>query len=914
MKNTLLRLLLLVGTFVFFTSTLSAATLTLSPASANVTVGDIFSVQVLLNAQGALIDGVDIYRLNFNPLLLEVQDENAQTSGVQIAPGILMPNTGANSADNTLGKIVFAQLANPGTTYTNSSNAVLATVRFKAKTAGQALVTFDFTSGSTVDTNVISSGADVLTSVVNGSYALETPQDTTAPTITNVTSAQITQTSAMITWTTDEPSTSQVDFGLTTAYGSSSALDTTQVSSHSISLAGLSAGTLYNYRVRSRDTAGNESVSTNQTFTTQSAPAADTTAPARVTSLSGSNITETSVDVSWTAPGDDEALGTAASYDIRYSTTPITDATWPDAAQATGEPAPKASGSSESFSLVGLSSNTQYSIALRVRDEAGNISPISNVITITTAQSPGTPPPPEPKIILTAPSPGQCFEHGAQVNISWTIENADHAALYVTEDGGASVPDFGSWFFMQDAGQSAVTSYVWTVPNNITSDTVRIYAEAHNASHASRLAIDALDANISLQPSCVPAPPPPAPAPAPAPASPSGGGGGGGGYYAPSDTTPPPKITDFSAQGADKQVILRWKNPSYTNDWVRTLVVKKQGGPSTSPSQGAIVYQGTGEEYTDTDVQNGALYYYSAFTLDRVPNYSQAVLISSTPVSGVTSVPVITQKPSDFSLENMGRVAIYRNTLYVVFSSGEARPFETPEAAQSFGILAPYAQTLSDSEFQALILKEAITLQDKSILKSLDTDGDTLSNFREDRLGTDPYNIDTDADGFTDDVEVKKGFDPINPPSKKTATATYIARLKGRILLQVKRKGEAWYVYPKDGKRYYLRDGEAAYMIMRFLGEGIRTKNLERIPDAVSKKAGDYSLVQRMKGKILLQVDKRGEAWYINPKDGKRYYMKDGAAAYEMMRKFGLGAITEDITQIPFGLPPAIDETKESLK
>ena len=37
----------------------------------------------------------------------------------------------------------------------------------------------------------------------------------------------------------------------------------------------------------------------------------------------------------------------------------------------------------------------------------------------------------------------------------------------------------------------------------------------------------------------------------------------------------------------------------------------------------------------------------------------------------------------------------------------------------------------------------------------------------------------------------------------------------------------------------------------------------------------DTKLSSRLKGKILLQTESHGEAWYINPKDGKRYYMSN---------------------------------------
>src|SRR3989441_9209986 len=87
----------------------------------------------------------------------------------------------------------------------------------------------------------------------------------------------ITSTSATITWATDEASDSQVEYGTTTAYGQVSALASALVTSHSVGLSGLSASTVYHYRVKSRDAVGNLAVSGDVTFTTLAPP--DTTPP-----------------------------------------------------------------------------------------------------------------------------------------------------------------------------------------------------------------------------------------------------------------------------------------------------------------------------------------------------------------------------------------------------------------------------------------------------------------------------------------------------------------------------------------------------------------------------------------------------------------------------------------------------------
>jgi internalin A len=93
--------------------------------------------------------------------------------------------------------------------------------------------------------------------------------DKTAPTISGVSASGITQTGATITWTTDEPATSQVEYGLTTSYGSTATPSTDAlVTSHSVPLSGLDENTTYHYRVKSKDASDNETMSADYTFTT----------------------------------------------------------------------------------------------------------------------------------------------------------------------------------------------------------------------------------------------------------------------------------------------------------------------------------------------------------------------------------------------------------------------------------------------------------------------------------------------------------------------------------------------------------------------------------------------------------------------------------------------------------------------
>ncbi len=103
---------------------------------------------------------------------------------------------------------------------------------------------------------------------ISGDSTFTTAEDQTPAFFSGISPSFIVSNSATITWTTSSPADSQVDYGTTTSYGSSTALDPSLVTAHSQTLTGLTAGTLYHYRVKSRDGAGNLSLSADFTFTT----------------------------------------------------------------------------------------------------------------------------------------------------------------------------------------------------------------------------------------------------------------------------------------------------------------------------------------------------------------------------------------------------------------------------------------------------------------------------------------------------------------------------------------------------------------------------------------------------------------------------------------------------------------------
>ncbi|RPJ42399.1 MAG: hypothetical protein EHM19_10465, partial [Candidatus Latescibacterota bacterium] len=92
----------------------------------------------------------------------------------------------------------------------------------------------------------------------------------------------------------------------------------------------------------------------------------------------------------WTAPGDNGSTGTAEGYDLRYSTNPIgadTTAWWNAATAVAGEPTPGTPGADQAAVVTGLVPGAHLTFVLRTIDEAGNVSPFSNVLQATVPDS-----------------------------------------------------------------------------------------------------------------------------------------------------------------------------------------------------------------------------------------------------------------------------------------------------------------------------------------------------------------------------------------------------------------------------------------------------------------------------------------------------------------------------------------------
>jgi hypothetical protein len=155
-------------------------------------------------------------------------------------------------------------------------------------------------------------------------------------------------------------------------------------STDSMRVRGLTPVTTYYFLLKAADEVPNWSGYSNVAVKTTSG---DLTAPSVIADLAVTGATGTTLSLRWTAPGDDGNVGTATSYDIRYSTSPITNANFASATAVTGEPVPAVAGTVQTMTIAGLSGSTTYYIAMKTTDNASNVSGLSNVPTGTTTDT-----------------------------------------------------------------------------------------------------------------------------------------------------------------------------------------------------------------------------------------------------------------------------------------------------------------------------------------------------------------------------------------------------------------------------------------------------------------------------------------------------------------------------------------------
>ena len=188
--------------------------------------------------------------------------------------------------------------------------------------------------------------------------------DAEAPTApTSLTASSITETTATLTWAaaTDNVGVTGYD-----VYQGTTNIGT--VTATTANITSLTANTSYTFSIKAKDAAGNESASSNTVTFTTPGPTGDTEAPTAPTSLTASNISQTTIDLSWSPASDNVGV---TGYDIYQDGVNVRSVT----------------GTSTTFS--GLTASTSYSFYVIATDATGNTSSASNTVNTTTLANTG---------------------------------------------------------------------------------------------------------------------------------------------------------------------------------------------------------------------------------------------------------------------------------------------------------------------------------------------------------------------------------------------------------------------------------------------------------------------------------------------------------------------------------------------
>lgn len=305
-------------------------------------------------------------------------------------------------------RVVFATKSLSGaTTTTMAIDSALVTSHSISLTSLHMLTKYYYRVESIDANNNIAASSENSFTTTDSSVVV----DTTPPVISSLGASQINPTSAYITWTTNEPATSVMDYAsspLASATTTQSIADNTLVSSHTLILANLAPSTTYYYRVKSMDANSNAAASTEKSFATT---ALDTMPPV-ITSIVTAPKT-TSTTITWTTNEPATSKVSYATQSLATSTTTLNviDSTLTASHTAT---------------LTNLNALTVYYFRLESKDASNNISTSTEAMFTTLAPDDITPPTIS-GIIATSTGP-------FSMSVSWTTdEPATSKIIYATQ-------------------------------------------------------------------------------------------------------------------------------------------------------------------------------------------------------------------------------------------------------------------------------------------------------------------------------------------------------------------------------------------------------------------------------------------------------------------------------------------------
>ncbi len=251
--------------------------------------------------------------------------------------------------------------------------------------------------------------------------------------ISDLAASNTTSTTTQLTWS---PSTDNVGVSNYQVVQDGTIIANTGTNTN-FNVTGLSPSTSYDFTIVAEDAAGNTS-NTGNTVTVTTGALIDTEAPSSVSDLASSNITSTSVNLSWSASTDNVGV---TNYEIFQDGTSIANI-----------------GTNTVLNLTGLNPNTSYDFSVEASDAAGNVSAPGNVLVVTTLAAPDTE---APSAVLDLTS-SNTTPTTTDLNWSPSTDNVGVVNYQIFQDG-ISIGNSGTATTFNVTGLTPASSFDFTI-------------------------------------------------------------------------------------------------------------------------------------------------------------------------------------------------------------------------------------------------------------------------------------------------------------------------------------------------------------------------------------------------------------------------------------------------------------------
>lgn len=560
------------------------------------------------------------------PVILSVADVSIEPTQAIIA---------WTTDEPSKGKVEYGRTTNYGTLSPETENALL-----------ESAVTL---SGLLPETTyhyrvIVQDAAGNVT--LSSDYILKTaaepePQDLDPPTISALTTSDITTSTASVSVSTGEFARVRIEYGPTLAYGASTPLDTEFSTTHAFTLTNLEPETTYHYRVIAEDESGNTAASFDETFTTDALPMLQAPTEAVTTSTTTSTVVGVTEPLRISELGV-SAIGTSTAR-IIWKTNKLAESEIGYGETSDYEKTPlRGTGPALSHDvlLTGLTpaTNYYYKVASWTTDgeraafENREFNTLATATAVTEAprianlavQEIGTS---SAKIIWNTNIPSDAkVEYGETTTYGGTSNRLAQLATThsITLQGLApQTPYHFRAISANESGNSAFSSdHTFTTLASSQAPTLENLKEIQTEEIAPAYAEEELQENSDIF------------------------------HLGPRPPTKlsPPKL--IGTEEADGQVVFLWhKTPATSTAWVR--IVRRQWTSPQHPKDGDILYEGRRGTFTDTGLTNGHTYHYAIYAVGKFRGFSDPIRIRATPTASndqitVQATPTATQKTPAF--------------------------------------------------------------------------------------------------------------------------------------------------------------------------------------------------------------------------------------------------------------------------